>query len=293
MPEIKRPPRPDGNPAEGFNSNDAMPNITEQAENDKSFEAIIERAAIIEFDAHVPRFYAERRASDLYHLTTEQREAIFPMPHVIGFEAVLLMAKLGFRFMPVVERDGKPIPAFKWQGENQKNFTNDISQLLKWRAQGFKRFFYLPGLSGFVGADIDCGHADGRNGLVGFYEIMKFLAGKTSYRLPYYLRDIPHNFPCFVETPSGGYHLLFRCFGQCKVANLKYGEHNFEIKYLNGGLSLGEKQNGSYILRGNPMDAPELPPFLAGLINPQPKPTSQPVTYRWKNQERILEALNG
>jgi len=35
MHEIKRPPRPDGNPAGGFNSNDAIPNITDQAENYK------------------------------------------------------------------------------------------------------------------------------------------------------------------------------------------------------------------------------------------------------------------
>jgi hypothetical protein len=40
MPEIKRPPRPDGNSAEGFNSNDAIPNITESAENSKPFEAL-------------------------------------------------------------------------------------------------------------------------------------------------------------------------------------------------------------------------------------------------------------
>ena len=121
---------------------------------------------------------------------------------------------------------------------------------------------------------------------------MKFLAGKTSDRLPYYLRNIPHNFPCFVETPSGGFHLFFRRFGQCKAANLKYGEHNLEIKYLNGGLSLGEKQNGAYILRGNPKDAPELPPFLAELINPQQKPAPQPVIYRRENKPDLENILN-
>jgi len=238
----------------------------------KSIEVIVERAAIIEFDAHEPRFYAERRASYLYHLTREQKETIFPMPRLIGFEAVLFMAKLGFRFMPVVERNGKPVPAFKWQGENQKNFTNNVEQLMKWQAQGFRRFFYLPGLSGFVGFDIDRNHADGRDGLIGFYEVMRGLTGKTLDRLPCYLRDIPHNLPCFIESPSGGYHPLFKRSGQCKAANLKYGEHNLEIKYLNGGLSLGEKQNGAYILRGTPKDAPELPPFLAELINHSQNP---------------------
>ena len=40
MPEIKRPPQPDGNLAEGFHSNDAIPNITERAENSKPFETL-------------------------------------------------------------------------------------------------------------------------------------------------------------------------------------------------------------------------------------------------------------
>ncbi|MCL1812979.1 MAG: bifunctional DNA primase/polymerase [Treponema sp.] len=262
--------------------------------NENIIEIVSERAAIIEYDGNISRYHAERMAADLYRLTREQREAIFPMPRLISFEAVLFMAKLGFRFMPSVEKNGKPVPVFKWVGEYQKNFTNDIDQLLKWQAQDYKRFFYLPGLSGFIGFDIDRNHADCKDGLIGFYEIMRNLAGKPPERLPYYLRDIPHSFPCYTETPSGGWHLLFKFSGQCKTTNLTYEEHNLEIKYLNSGLSLGEKPNGVYAIRGNPMDAPELPPFLVELINPQPKPVPQPVRYQGKNKpglEKILDRV--
>jgi hypothetical protein len=41
-------------------------------------------------------------------------------------------------------------------------------------------------------------------------------------------------------------------------------------------LSLGEKTEGVYILCGDPADAPDLPLFLAALINPRPEPAPQP-----------------
>ena len=189
---------------------------------------------------------------------------------LIGYEAVLFMAERGFRFLPWNEKEGRP--ALKWSGENQKNFTSDINKFLKWQVQGFKRFLYLPGHSGYIGFDIDRGHADSRDGLAGFYEIMLNLAGKKPDRLPHYLRDLPNNFPCYTETPSGGLHLPFKYSGPCKTANLTYENHKLEVKYMNSCLSLGEKENGVYVLHGDPLDVPELPLFLIDLINPQQKP---------------------
>jgi hypothetical protein len=190
-------------------------------------------------------------------------------PRRVGFEAILFIADRGFRFLPWNEKEERP--AYKWSGENQKNFTSDINKLLEWQEQGFRRFLYLPSHSGFIGFDIDRGHADGRDGLVGFYEVMWNLAGKKPERLPYYLRDLPNNFPCYTKTPSGGFHLLFKYCGLCKIANLIHKNHKIEVKYLNSCLSLGEKENGAYVLYGDPLDAPELPPFLMELINPQLK----------------------
>jgi hypothetical protein len=134
---------------------------------------------------------------------------------------------------------------------------------------------YLPGLSGFIGLDIDIGHAGGKDGLRGFYRVMETLAGKPTERLPSFLRDLPHNFPCYTRTPRGGLHLLFKYAGICKTANLNSGENGVEVKHLNSCLSLGEKAEGIYILCGDPADAPGLPPFLAGLLNPHPEPQPQ------------------
>jgi hypothetical protein len=212
----------------------------------------------------------------------------------VGFKAILFMAEEGFHFIPWDENKGRPV--LKWNGENQKNFTYDTNKLLEWQAQGYKRFLYLPGISGFIGFDIDCGHADGRDGLLGFYEIMLNLGGKIPERLPCSLRDLPNNFPCYVETPSGGWHLLFKYSGPCKTANLIYENHKLEVKYLKSGLFLGRKPNKAYVLCGNPKNAPELPRFLMELINPQPKPKLKPklaVNKRREmpNLEKILDGV--
>jgi hypothetical protein len=131
-------------------------------------------------------------------------------------------------------------------------------------------------MSGFIGLDIDIGHSDGKDGLQGFYRVMETLAGKSMERLPSFLRDLPRNFSCYTRTPRGGLHLLFKYTGECKTANLNAGEYGIEIKYLNSGLSLGEKAEGAYVFCGDPADAPDLPPFFVELINPQPKASPQP-----------------
>jgi hypothetical protein len=252
-------------------------------------EAITERAAILEYDAGFSRYQAERRATELYGLSPEQREIVFPLPKRASFEAVLFMAKRGFKFIPWDEKENRP--AIKWAGENRKNFTGDPEKLREWSGAGFRRFMYCPDLSGFIGLDIDIGHADGKDGLQGFYRVMETLAGKPAERLPSYLRDLPRNFPCYAKTPRGGLHLLFKYSGGCKTANLNTGEYGIEIKYLNSGLSLGEKAEGIYTLYGDPTDAPDLPPFLVELINPQPKAQPRVTAYRQHNNKPSLEKI--
>lgn len=245
--------------------------------------------AIIEEACGIPRYKAELMTAELYSLSDNQRQEIFPVSCLDNFNAVLYMAKSGICFLPWDNKESRP--AFKWGADNQKNFTNEIDKLLAWKAQGYNRFIYLPGLSGLIGIDIDRGHADGKDGLTGFYEIMTHLAGKSPERLPSYLRSLPDNFPCYVQTPSGGFHLLFKYTGPCKTANLKYGDNNLEIKYMNTSLSLGEKSNGVYVLRGSLSDAPELPAFLIRLIDP--KQQTQPAAHQYKKPslEKICDKV--
>jgi hypothetical protein len=75
------------------------------------------------------------------------------------------------------------------------------------------------------------------------------------------------------------------------VVNLNSGESSIEIKFLNTGLSLGEKAEGVYTLRGDPADAPELPLFLTRLIDPRPEPTSQRFYERKPGLESIARKI--
>jgi hypothetical protein len=252
-------------------------------------EAVTERAAIMQFDGGLSKYRSEQQAAELYGLTAGQREAIFPLPCRAGFEAVLFMARRGFKFIPWDEKENRP--AVKWAGENRSNFTTGTEKLREWSGAGFKRFMYLPGPSGFIGLDIDVGHADNKDGLQGFYNVLKGLTGKTSDRLPSYLRDLPHNFPCYTRTPRGGLHIFFKYSGACKVSNLTNGDNNLEVKYSASCLSLGEKTEGVYTLCGDPTDAPDLPPFLVELINPPAKPQPHVTAYRRHDGKFPLEKI--
>ena len=100
----------------------------------------------------------------------------------------------------------------------------------------------------------------------------------------------------FCRNSGGGLHLLFKYTGPCKMANIVHDDHRLEIKYLNSCLSLGEKQNGIYVLRGDPLDVPELPPFLIELVNsqPKPRPESHRRVYRLHGKyslEKILDRV--
>jgi hypothetical protein len=294
MTEKNNPRGADGEPARGLMDTNNIP-ITHENRKHLDVEALAERAAIMQYDGGLTRYEAGRRAAELYGLSNEERKALFPIPRRAGFEAVLFMAERGFRFLPWDEEKSRPV--YMWAGENQKNFTGDTEKLHEWSGAGFRRFMYLPGSAGHIGFDIDVGHADGRDGLKGFYNIVEALAGKKPERLPRFLRDLPHNFPCYAETPSGGLHLLFRYTGQCKKAEIVHGagkENKIEIKYLSSCLSLGEKQNGPYTLVGDPLDAPDLPLFLAELINPRPAPVTAMPAYRYRGNpglEKILDKV--
>jgi hypothetical protein len=270
--ELKESP---GAAASGATTN--ISNIPPLLKNGKPIdtEALIERAAIIQFDGGLSRYHAELRTAELYGLTPEQRATIFPLPCRRGFEAVLFMAARGFGFVPWDGREGRP--TVKWAGENRRNFTSDPEKLRAWSGAGYKRFMYLPGMSSFIGLDIG----------IGFYKVLETMAGKPVERLPSYLRDLPHSFPCYGRTPQGGLHLLLRYDGTCGVTNLSAGKHGVGIKHLNSGLLLGETIDGACALYGDPADAPDLPPFLAELVDQRPKPAPN-LRYRQENTARVI-----
>ncbi len=74
--------------------------------------------------------------------------------------------------------------------------------------------------------------------------------------LPAELQELPGTFPCYTQTPSGGFHLFFRYEG----AELKLRElaPTIEIKEWQITAPGSHKENGEYILHGELNKAPPL-----------------------------------
>jgi hypothetical protein len=140
------------------------------------------------------------------------------------------------------------------------------------RAKGrITRFYFLPERAGFLCLDID--RKNGKDGIEEFYSWAE-RAGKPRHLLPRFLQDIPANFPCYVETPSGGLHLYFSYSGgRVQKKPLAPETPGVEVKHGAPGLtSPGSYKNGCpYILHGDLENAPQLPAFILAAIEP-PKP---------------------
>ena len=161
-------------------------------------------------------------------------------------------------------------------------FTNDIAEIKALiaglgdsagRAQGKKieLFRFFPADYGFLCIDIDRAHKSGADGLKNLYAFFDSI-GKTKENLPPYLRNLPQSFPCYVTTPSGGFHLYFRYSGNNPKKALKgldYENNSVEIFYKTFALSApgSKKPGGEYILYGDFDNAPLLPAFIKNRLN--------------------------
>jgi hypothetical protein len=136
-----------------------------------------------------------------------------------------------------------------------KAFTSDIDQVRKYQAQGTKLFRFIPADYNLFCLDIDAKEGK-ENGLKELFKIF------DPELLPAALTDIEGNFPCYVKTPSNGYHLYFKYKGPpIKGAHLFPG---IETKHGSPGLNApGSFKNGKpYVLYG----AIDKAPPLYGLI---------------------------
>jgi hypothetical protein len=146
--------------------------------------------------------------------------------------------------------------------QEPENFTADPSVIAalvsgagdpQGRAKGtpISRFYFIPQDAGLLCLDIDRkpGKADGLENL---YKLW----GRAA--LPRALQDIERYFPCYVSTPSGGYHLYFKYSGPLVRKTDLAPE--IEIKHGKPGLTApgSRKENGAYVLHGNLEDAPPL-----------------------------------
>jgi hypothetical protein len=116
-----------------------------------------------------------------------------------------------------------------------------------------------------------CLDIDIKNGKNGILDLDRLLTswGKPQEKRPAALRNIEAgSFPCFVRTPSGGYHLYFKYHGQQPERGLFSNDYkSIEIKSTSITAPGSVNTEGKpYVLIGNFEQAPELYPFIAAKL---------------------------
>jgi hypothetical protein len=202
----------------------------------EDWEQFTERAGILEYDAGLTRPDAESRAI----VETLSRKYPAPEKPVYRGSAALkktLAAGIGIKEFFAKSKDNDP-----------SAYTADLKKISTLWNEGQRRFkAFIRG--SFIVVDIDR-HPGKADGLKNFYRLF------PRKILPAELQNLPGSFPCYTQTPSGGYHLYFRYEGtELKLRELAPG---IEIKEWQITCCGSRRENGEYILHGEFTDAPPL-----------------------------------
>lgn len=142
-------------------------------------------------------------------------------------------------------------------------WSNDKVQFLEWWRAGHRLYRHVPYKLGYFCFDIDI-HSGKPNGLRNWYGMLLSIY-KTRENVPAELRNI-ERLPCYVLTPSGGFHLYFKVTGAI-IYKYRLPE-SVEVKYTDW-INAGYKNGAEYQLFGSLSSAPELPkPILYYLSMP-------------------------
>jgi len=140
-------------------------------------------------------------------------------------------------------------PFFAKSGDNDPDaYTTDLKEIAAMWNGGQRRFKAFI-RSRFLALDID--RKPGKpDGLEAFYRMF------PRETLPVELQELPESFPCYVQTPSGGFHLYFKYEGP--ELNLRELATGIEIKEWQITAPGSRRENGEYILHGELDKAPHL-----------------------------------
>jgi hypothetical protein len=218
-----------------------------------------ERTGILEYDAGLSRTGAEARAL---------REIIiwkYPAPEKPVYQGSAAIRKtlatgIGIKEFFAKSKDNDPAV-----------YTTDIQTVKVAWERGSRRFkAFVRGR--FLAIDIDR-HSGKPDGLETFYKLW------PPKILPAELQDILNgSFPCYVTTPSGGFHLYFRYDGpELKLRELASG---IEVKEWQITVPGSRRENGEYILHGELADAPPLYGFLLDHVEKMKRQKEQEKTAR-------------
>jgi len=135
-------------------------------------------------------------------------------------------------------------------------YTADLQKIKTLWDTGQRRFkAFIRGRFFALGIDRKHGKPDS---LEAFYRIF------PRETLPAELRGLPESFPCYVQTPSGGFHLYFRYSGpEVKLRELAPGIGIKETQITCPG---SRREDGDYVLYGELDKAPPLYGFILDAI---------------------------
>jgi hypothetical protein len=206
-------------------------------------EYFIERAAILEYDGWMSRADAEAHA--IAEIINKYPSPVEEKPRSIyrNLDATkrIVAAGIGIKDFYVKSPDYDP-----------DAYTIDLEKIAALWREGKRQFkSFIRGKFLVLDVDRKSGKLDG---LEIFYQIF------PKETLPAELQDLPQSFPCYVKTPSGGFHLYFKYAGpELKLSNLGPSVEAKEFQITPPGSC---KENGEYILHGELNNAP----LLYGLI---------------------------
>jgi len=205
-----------------------------------------------------------------------------------GLEAIEYIAGLGVKITPSLKLpNGSYVFKYRYKAaleelqktnpmakvSDTKGFTADISLIRKYAAEGTENWKFIPADNGLFCLDVDRkeGKADG----------LKELLSALGNNAPPELQDIESRFPCYVKTPSNGYHLYFKYNG-AKIKNAELFP-SVETKHGSAGLTAaGSYKDGKpYILYGAIENAPPLYPILLEHIRRRDKPRASVYNNRY------------
>jgi len=202
-------------------------------------EYFSERAGIFKHDAGLNRADAEAQAlaeiiNKKYPIPKPNSRSVYKSSAAIKHT---LAAGIGIKGFFEKSKDNDPAA-----------YTTDFQKIRGLWDTGQRRFkAFIFGR--FLAIDVDrkCGKVDG---LETFYRIF------PKEILPEELQNLPETFPCYVKTPSGGFHLYFKYNGP--ELNLRELALGVEIKEWQITCPGSRKENGEYILHGELDEAPPL-----------------------------------
>jgi hypothetical protein len=136
----------------------------------------------------------------------------------------------------------------KSKDNDPEAYTADLKKVAALWNEGQRRFkAFIRGR--FLALDID--RKPGKpDGLEAFYRLF------PRETLPVELQGLPKSFPCYVQTPSSGFHLYFRYEGP--ELNLRELATGIEVKEWQITCPGSRRENGEYVLHGELDKAPPL-----------------------------------